>query len=439
MYQVYPRTLLRTKLRPKPNQCFVLMPFHSSFDEVYAEIKSSLKTIGFGCSRADDIYENRPIMTIILSEIAVAHFVIADLTGKNPNVFYEVGVAHSLRDIPNVILISQSMDHVPFDLRHLPVIIYEHDNMRGLTTRLVKKIIENKDLFEGKIRVQERYQQQIGTEADFEELFLFLEEEERILWKLILHTLDISADPMSESDIIYGLFHMRAQLSGLAASGKLRLFRNTFKIFKDMLARFVELRQIEDYVSDVLSRQRFPDFSVDDADANDMLIDLAIALFRHPKFKKRALEWLFGYLSKPKVAGIDISRSKVEHFVLYSDDIATKEALIYTLDNPNAYMRETVADFIGEMRLEGAVRNLLFALAKETSPFAARSMFSALGKIGKAEGAKGILEWVRGHLETAMNPNMGYGISYARKAAEAIDRNNGTRFEEELSLIVQSE
>jgi nucleoside 2-deoxyribosyltransferase len=58
-----------------------------------------------------------------------ADVVIADLTDKNPNVFYELGVRHALRNA--TVLITQNMDHVPFDLRHYATLEYEWTTKKG--------------------------------------------------------------------------------------------------------------------------------------------------------------------------------------------------------------------------------------------------------------------------------------------------------------------
>ncbi len=104
---------------------FVLMPFDEPFDEVFEDhIRPTVNKIdGLRCMRADDIYDNREIMEAIWRFINEARIIIAELTGRNPNVFYETGIAHTVGK--EVILITQSMEDVPFDLRHLRCIVYQ--------------------------------------------------------------------------------------------------------------------------------------------------------------------------------------------------------------------------------------------------------------------------------------------------------------------------
>ena len=105
---------------------FVLSPFAEPFNTVFSDhIKPSVERIkGLVCLRADDIYDNRPIIEDIWKCTNEARILISDLTGKNANVFYETGIAHTVGK--EVILITQSMEDVPFDLRHLRSIVYDY-------------------------------------------------------------------------------------------------------------------------------------------------------------------------------------------------------------------------------------------------------------------------------------------------------------------------
>ncbi len=53
----------------------------------------------------------------------MAKYIIADLTGRNPNVFYELGIAHALNKKSNPL--TQDLTDVPFDLKHIRCIVYE--------------------------------------------------------------------------------------------------------------------------------------------------------------------------------------------------------------------------------------------------------------------------------------------------------------------------
>jgi hypothetical protein len=110
-----------------PRTCFVVMPFgREDLTVVYEDFVQPVLTsrCRLTCVRGDDLFGSNVIMDDIRSSIARAHLVVADLTGRNANVFYEVGIAHAL-DVP-VLLLAQSMDDVPFDLRHRRVLVYDY-------------------------------------------------------------------------------------------------------------------------------------------------------------------------------------------------------------------------------------------------------------------------------------------------------------------------
>lgn len=109
--------------------CFVLMPFDEKFVSIYdLIIKKVVESSKLRCTRADEIFGTQPIIEDILEYIQKARFLIADLTGGNPNVFYELGLAHAMGK--EVILITQNLKDFPFDLKHYRCIVYE-DSVAG--------------------------------------------------------------------------------------------------------------------------------------------------------------------------------------------------------------------------------------------------------------------------------------------------------------------
>jgi hypothetical protein len=95
---------------------FVLMPFNEEataiFDQLIAE---PLIEVGYDVRRADSVIDQQSVLSDIVQGINGADLIVADLTDLNPNVFYELGIAHGL-GVPTV-LITQSLDEVPFDLK----------------------------------------------------------------------------------------------------------------------------------------------------------------------------------------------------------------------------------------------------------------------------------------------------------------------------------
>jgi hypothetical protein len=95
----------------------VMMPFDTAYNGVYEALQAVAHELGMRCQRADDIWEADAVIQDVASLISRARVVVCDLTGRNPNVFYETGIAHTLgRD---VILIAQNGGDVPFDVGHI--------------------------------------------------------------------------------------------------------------------------------------------------------------------------------------------------------------------------------------------------------------------------------------------------------------------------------
>jgi len=109
--------------------CFVLMPFREPFFRLYQDhLKPTLEEMGLRAIKSDDIFTPTVIVEDIWEYINRAGFLVADVTGKNPNVFYELGIAHTVGK--DVIILTQSEDDIPFDLRHLRHLTYV-DNQEG--------------------------------------------------------------------------------------------------------------------------------------------------------------------------------------------------------------------------------------------------------------------------------------------------------------------
>ena len=103
---------------------FVLMPFRDPFNKYYRSIiKPAIQKTDLVSIRADEIYRPSEIIKDIHEFIKKAKLIVAELTGKNPNVMYELGYSHAMGK--TAVLITQTIDDVPFDLRGLRCITYD--------------------------------------------------------------------------------------------------------------------------------------------------------------------------------------------------------------------------------------------------------------------------------------------------------------------------
>lgn len=117
-----------------------MMPFTPQFNQVYIALQEVSDKYGLRCRRADDIWENPAVMQDVVSLIDKSRIVICDCTGRNPNVFYEAGIAHTLGR--EVILITQAEADIPFDLRHLRYVYYLNngEGLAELKSKLGQRI-----------------------------------------------------------------------------------------------------------------------------------------------------------------------------------------------------------------------------------------------------------------------------------------------------------
>ncbi len=128
MAKVYPKDYFQDSgaIKVQRASSFVIMPFAKKFNEVYDNIKEVLQEdLNIQCNRGDEIRQPHIIETI-LNQIVHSEYIIADLTEANANVLYELGLAHCMKDADNVIMLTQEMEYVPFDLRQFRCITYEH-------------------------------------------------------------------------------------------------------------------------------------------------------------------------------------------------------------------------------------------------------------------------------------------------------------------------
>ena len=152
-------------------KCFVIMPFGNpatdrdhakKLDLIYSHwIKTAVESFvlpdstRIECHRADKSARPTEIITHVLENLVASDIVIADLSGRNPNVFYELGVRHAVNN--NTILIADSVDDIPFDLRGLRTIAYKYEpedmlKLQDSLKQAIKEILEQPKKIDNPVR-----------------------------------------------------------------------------------------------------------------------------------------------------------------------------------------------------------------------------------------------------------------------------------------------
>src|SRR6266496_101946 len=116
---------------------FVLIPFAPSFNDIYRiGIKEPAESLGIRAERVDEQIYAEGILDRIYRQIEAADIIIADMSGQNCNVFYEVGYAHAKGKL--CILLTNNASDIPFDLKHRRHIVY--NSIQALRDQLTKDL-----------------------------------------------------------------------------------------------------------------------------------------------------------------------------------------------------------------------------------------------------------------------------------------------------------
>lgn len=120
-----------------PKMVFYLTPFAPEEEKLFIRIQRICAVSGLTCVRGDETHAQGDILPHIVRLILSSRIIIANITTRNPNVFYELGLANALDK--QSILIAKSVDDLPFDIQSKRTIIYR--NFQELEQRLARTFI----------------------------------------------------------------------------------------------------------------------------------------------------------------------------------------------------------------------------------------------------------------------------------------------------------
>ena len=397
----------------------MLMPFSKEFDYIYGVIKKDLNDNGYICNRADEISGSKPILNKILTEILKSRYIIADLTNYNPNVFYELGIAHSFKDASNILLLKQKESKIPFDLTHLTYIEYTPDNLRFLTATIEKFIQENQYLFDfyealnlcGIVSIIcDNHENYIDYIQDYFG--------DRIM--IITNILNSSDSQYEEAEINKFFRDYEALIVQALYEKNMEIANGIIKIYFYLLSNCYHYKITEYYIEHFIN-DLFSPFKEYNEEILSWKSDLMILLAKKKKLLHLCMPWIIGYFSRSKSSTIDLNRYKLESFLMTEDDSEINQMISNSIFDDNCYIREHMADIIGEKRISGAKQNLLKQLHIEKNYFTMASIIEALGKIGDSDCLKIILEWVKENDRKIISEHQYFILKHIFKAIVLLD------------------
>lgn len=400
-YIIYPKQFKRANIPINKNQCFVLMPFDSKYDELYGTIKEELTNLSFVCYRDDEIPGTEPFMNKVITNILLSQFVIVVLSDFRPNVLYELGITHTFKDIQNVLIIIEKNSHFKdsihgksSDISHLTYVEYDPNNLIKLKANIRKFINENKTFsdFQDALKIRGLIANLSENENDFIE---YLHSKLKNKVNLITCILLREAREIQREDIesVFILFESIIQQAYYEHNEQ--YIHPVLITYADILCSCANLNSSITEVFFVRQLESFwQQFEISDSLILQYKTDLVIYLASNKKLLETVLPWIIRYFERSKTSTIDLNRYKLESFLMTTPFEEVNNAVALSVFNENCYVREHMSDIIGEKRILQAIDNLIIQLPKEKNYYTAISMIEAIGKLGFSKGADTIMNWI---------------------------------------------
>lgn len=371
-YSIYPKQFVNSTQRLQSNTCFVIMPFSKELDNTYMVIDSVSTAMGIKCLRADNISTtSEPILNKICTQISQAFFVIVDITNLNPNVFYELGIAHVLRDAEKVLIIKETQTKCPSDITHLHYYSYSKDNLKELQNTLIHFFTENNVLADlsSVLKFLEILPENDALCSEFlESISSCIDTHLDILLELLSNKIE----RIQTDDITFILSRLTNEM--IVCNQKIALQSSFEKLIFLIIRKAYEIVNISEFATQVWSGQ-YSKLS------EEWIADFSIAVLDDSKYFSQAFMWIKNYLKTVSPAAFDIAKYKLEIGIIKSKATKIDTALIDELSSSDKTLAEHAAKLIKERNVKQAIPTLVKLVESDNNPYLVRSCIDALVKI----------------------------------------------------------
>lgn len=399
-YKVYPKQYRFEKAKVIKNKCFFVMPFDEEFDMIYGVLRKSLTESGYICSRVDEIPKSTPIISKIINEILNSQFIIVDLTGCNPNVFYELGIAHSFKEAQNILLIKRKDAEVPFDIMHLTYFEYDENNLKYISSTIKQNLKSVEYLYDFNEIIEEKgiTQLLIANHDEFiDDLKCLLGDDILDINNILNYKANLSSNELN--DILHRL---ESKIKSYIAHTTDEKVTCVFNFLYEVLISSQNRDCIKNHV-DYLLGDYFINTNLSELQILSLKTDLVLKFARENIQLPSVMPWIVEYFTRSKSANIDLNRYKLESFLLITENKEINGIISNAVRNTDCHIREHFADIIGEKRLYEANQTLRVQLSVEKNYYTAVSIIEALGKLGEQENVDAISEWLQANEDEIIN------------------------------------
>lgn len=429
LYSTYPKQFRQCKLNIEKNRCFVLMPFNERYDKLYATIKDELSNLKIVCNRDDEISGNQPFMNKVLTEIIKSRFIIVILTDYRPNVLYELGIVHCFKDVKNVLLlieknsqVSQPITNNVSDISHLSYYEYDIKNLIQVKSYITEFISANKctsDFYD--FLIQKKILNNLNdSNSDF---ITYIEEKFNEFFQPLCELLAESSDFSIQNNastvktILDKCFEI---LEEMITKNNEYLFI-MIKTYAELIIVTKELTGHNIRIQNFLSYD-FIKQNLTESLENKIKIEFVLCFAYQGEYLDIILPWIISYFMRTKTANIDLNRYQLEAFLMTSIHVEVNNMICNAVFDKNCYIREHMADIIGDKRLYVGIENIRKQLVTEENYYSAVSEIEALGKLNAQEAVSDIIDWINKHRSALIAEKQFFVLKHARIALEKLDK-----------------
>lgn len=368
-YSIYPKEFLNNTGHITSNTCFVIMPFTDELNNTYFTLQTVAGKLGIKCVRADDVSTtSEPILYKICNQISQAYYIIVDITGLNPNVFYELGIAHVLRDAKKVLIIKEQDTVCPSDILHIHYYSYSKKNLSSLSTKVEEFFVQNTILEDLKEILN--FHDLLPRDGTMAKKFITQLTADSIGYTdCLIHILNRQTEELTQAEVSILLEQLTASMNRLSASDE--FYPLYTRLILLTLSKVADTFDMFGYISDVF-KGKYSHLS------NEWYADCGATVLDHSRYFVPISQWIFSYLKGVSPAEFDMAKYKIEIGLIKSKSKEIDKSLVEQLCSDDKTLGEHCAKIIKERKTEMAIPKLTELIKTDENPYLVRSCIDAL-------------------------------------------------------------